>query len=106
MLAQNPPQLATQASDFFFTGGQFSNQTLLVGWEHDHIPTTVNALLSTYHGGNDRARLAGQRLRHGLDGEARCQRQRERGQLDLRGHQLDGSAEGAAGVLSPKDRRR
>ncbi len=51
MLAQNPPQLATQASDFFFTGGQFSNQTLLVGWEHDHIPTTVNALLSAYHGG-------------------------------------------------------
>jgi hypothetical protein len=51
MLAQNPPQLATQASDFFFTGGAFSNQTLLVGWEHDHIPTTVNALLSTYHGG-------------------------------------------------------
>lgn len=51
MLAQNPPQPATQASDFFFTGGQFSNQTLLVGWEHDHIPPTVNALLSTYHGG-------------------------------------------------------
>jgi hypothetical protein len=51
MLAQNPPQPATQASNFFFTGGQFSNETILVGWEHDHIPTTVNALLSTYHGG-------------------------------------------------------
>ncbi len=51
MAAQNPPQPATQASDFFFTGGQFSNQTLLVGWEHNHIPTTVNALLSSYHGG-------------------------------------------------------
>jgi hypothetical protein len=51
MLAQNSPQLATQASEFFFTGGQFSNQTLLVGWEHDHIPTTVNALLASYHGG-------------------------------------------------------
>ena len=51
MMAQNPPHLSTQASDFFFTGGTFSNQTLLVGWEHDHIPTTVNALLSTYHGG-------------------------------------------------------
>lgn len=51
MIAQNPPQLATQASDFFFTGGTFSDQTLLVGWEHDHIPTTVNALLSTYHAG-------------------------------------------------------
>ncbi len=50
MLAQNPPQLATQASDFFFTGGTFSNQSLLVGWEHDHIPPTVNALLASYHG--------------------------------------------------------
>ncbi|HEY1730635.1 MAG TPA: hypothetical protein VGG15_02755 [Terriglobales bacterium] len=51
MMAQNPPHMAAEASDFFFTGGQFSNQTLLVGWEHDHIPPTVNALLSTYHGG-------------------------------------------------------
>ena len=49
MQAQNPPQLATQAADFFFMGGTFSNQALLVGWEHDHIPTTVNALLSIYH---------------------------------------------------------
>jgi hypothetical protein len=50
MLAQNPPQqLATQASDFFFTGGTFSNQSLLVGWEHDHIPATVNALLASYN---------------------------------------------------------
>jgi len=24
---------------------------LLVAWEHDHIPPTINALLSTYHGG-------------------------------------------------------
>ena len=51
LMAQNPPALATQASTFFFTGGKFSNQSLLVGWEHDHIPTTVNALLSTYHSG-------------------------------------------------------
>jgi hypothetical protein len=49
--AQNPPVLATQASDFFFTGGTFSNQSLLVDWEHDHIPTTMNALWATYHGG-------------------------------------------------------
>ncbi len=48
---QNAPDLATSASNFFFTGGAFSNQTLLVAWEHDHIPPTVNALLSTYHGG-------------------------------------------------------
>lgn len=51
MLAQNPPQVATQASDFFFTGGKFSNQKLLLGWEHDHIPPTVNPLLAMYHGG-------------------------------------------------------
>jgi hypothetical protein len=51
MMAQNPPQLATDASSFFFFGGQFSNQNVLVGWEHDHIPPTVNALLATYHGG-------------------------------------------------------
>ena len=48
---QNAPDLATNASNFFFTGGMFSNKTLLVAWEHDHIPPTVNALLSTYHGG-------------------------------------------------------
>ncbi|MGC2112197.1 MAG: hypothetical protein WA655_21945 [Candidatus Korobacteraceae bacterium] len=51
MMAQSPPQLATVASDFFFTGGTFSNESLLVGWEHDHIPTTVNALLTSYHSG-------------------------------------------------------
>jgi hypothetical protein len=49
--AQNPPALATDASTFFFFGGQFSNQSVLVGWEHDHIAPTVNALLSAYHGG-------------------------------------------------------
>jgi hypothetical protein len=50
MFAQNPPQLSTVASNFFFNGGQFSNQTVLVAWEHDHIPPTVNALLASYHG--------------------------------------------------------
>ena len=49
LLAQNPPTPATEASNFFFTGGTFSNQSLLVGWEHDHIPPTVNALLTSYH---------------------------------------------------------
>ncbi len=49
MAAQNPPQLSTQASDFFFTGGRFSGQKILVGWEHEHIPTTVNALLASYY---------------------------------------------------------
>jgi hypothetical protein len=48
VFSQNAPALATLASDYFFTGGAFSNQTLLVAWEHDHIPTTINALLATY----------------------------------------------------------
>ena len=47
-LAQNAPTLATYASDFFFTGGTFSNRTILVGWESAHIPITVNALLASY----------------------------------------------------------
>ncbi len=47
--AQNPPQLATQASNFFFTGGEFSTQTVLLSWEHAHIPTTVSALLASYY---------------------------------------------------------
>jgi len=49
LFAQNAPQLATDASAFFFTGGTFSNQTLLVAWEHDHIPPTVQALLASYN---------------------------------------------------------
>ncbi len=48
LLAMNSPQLA---SNFFFTGGQFSNQTVLMAWEHDHIPPTVNALLASYFTG-------------------------------------------------------
>jgi hypothetical protein len=51
MAAQNPPALATEAADFFFFGGQFTNQSVLVGWEHDHIAPTINALLAEYHGG-------------------------------------------------------
>jgi hypothetical protein len=47
-LAQNAPQLATYASDFFFTGGKFSNQSILLGWESAHIPITVSALLVSY----------------------------------------------------------
>ena len=37
-----------QASEFFFFNNQFSNQTVLMAWEHDHIPPTVNTLLSSY----------------------------------------------------------
>ncbi len=59
LLAQNPPQLATEAANFFFFGGQFSNQSVLVGWEHDHIAPTVNALLAAYHAGQSVAAWPG-----------------------------------------------
>ncbi len=49
VFAQNAPQLATDASGFFFANPAFSNQTLLVAWEHDHIPPTVKALLASYN---------------------------------------------------------
>ena len=42
-----------QAVDFFFFDGQFSNQTVLMAWEHAHIPPTITQLVSSYfpHGG-------------------------------------------------------
>jgi hypothetical protein len=33
---------------FFFFGGRFSNTTMLMAWEHLHIPATVTALLQAY----------------------------------------------------------
>ncbi len=48
VFAQNAPDLATNASDYLFTKGTFSNHVLLVAWEHKHVPPTINALLSTY----------------------------------------------------------
>ncbi|HVN28917.1 MAG TPA: hypothetical protein VMT64_10550, partial [Candidatus Binataceae bacterium] len=45
LVAMNSPQLGAQ---YFFTGGQFSNHSVLVAYEHDHIPPTVNALLASY----------------------------------------------------------
>lgn len=48
VLTQNPPQLATATSDYFFTGQAFSNKTILVVWDHEHLPTIVSALLASY----------------------------------------------------------
>lgn len=45
LLNKNEPQLA---SDFFFTGGKFSNQTLLVAWESSRIKPLINVLLNSY----------------------------------------------------------
>ncbi|MFH1138336.1 MAG: hypothetical protein V1816_19865 [Pseudomonadota bacterium] len=44
------PVVAQNTSDFFFTGGKFSNQTLLVAWEHERYPPLVTALLQSYGG--------------------------------------------------------
>ena len=44
------PNVAKATSDFFFTGGKFSNQTLLVAWEHEHYPPLITALLASYGG--------------------------------------------------------
>ena len=70
VFTQNAPQLSTLASDYFFSGGKFSNQTILAAWEHDHIPPTVNALLAAYASGQTVPNWPGRRLRHHLDREA------------------------------------
>lgn len=40
-------------SDFFFKDSRFFGKTILLAWEHDHIPLVVKALLNSYfpHGG-------------------------------------------------------
>ena len=52
-LGTNPldAAVAKTTSDFFFTGGKFSNQTVLLAWESGHIRPLINALLASY-GGN------------------------------------------------------
>ena len=42
---KNGPQ---EASAYFFQGGQFTNQTILVAWEHTNIPQILSALLTNY----------------------------------------------------------
>ncbi len=37
-----------EASTYFFQNGQFSNQTILVAWEHSNIPMIVQQLLASY----------------------------------------------------------
>ena len=45
----NAPQYT---SDFFFNGGQFSNQTVLVAWAFQFIQPTIYQLLKTYNADN------------------------------------------------------
>ncbi len=40
--------VAQNTSNFFFTGGRFSNQTVLVAWESGHIRPFINALIKSY----------------------------------------------------------
>jgi hypothetical protein len=44
------PTVAKATSDFFFTGGTLSNQTVLVAWEHEHFPPLITYLLQSYGG--------------------------------------------------------
>ena len=46
----NDPDVAETTKNFFFTGGSFSSQTVLVAWEHEHFPPMVTALLESYGG--------------------------------------------------------
>ncbi len=40
-------------AEYFFNGGAFSKQTVLLAWEHDHFPPIITELLSSYFpGGN------------------------------------------------------
>lgn len=41
----NSPQ---DTSEFFFKGGKFSNQTILLAWEHAYFPPIIDALLSIH----------------------------------------------------------
>ena len=43
---------AQLTQEFFFSGGAFSNQKVLLGWNFVYIPQIVNALLASYYPGN------------------------------------------------------
>ncbi len=45
IFAGDSPQLT---SDLFFFNPKFSNQTVLLAWEHNHFPPIIDALLSSY----------------------------------------------------------
>jgi hypothetical protein len=41
---------AKATSDFLFTGGNLSSQTVLLAWEHEHYPLLITYLLESYRG--------------------------------------------------------
>lgn len=42
------PNSPRASSNFFFTGGTFSNHKTLVSWEHNELAAAVNALIASY----------------------------------------------------------
>jgi hypothetical protein len=42
------PKSPQMTADKFFTGGAFSNKTILLAWEHEHFPPIAAALLASY----------------------------------------------------------
>jgi hypothetical protein len=53
-LGTNPmdQDVAKATSNFFFTNGNLSNQTILLAWESGHVRPLLNWLLNTYGGNN------------------------------------------------------
>ncbi len=45
------PLVAQKTSAFFFSGGQFTNQTVLLAWSFQFIQPTIAALLTSYNAG-------------------------------------------------------
>jgi hypothetical protein len=45
---QSQEQSSRDAVNFFFVGGQFSNKTLLISWEHNRIPLIAQSLVNLY----------------------------------------------------------
>ena len=39
----------TKLNDYLFTGGAYSGKKMLLAWEHDHFPLTLNELLKRYY---------------------------------------------------------
>jgi hypothetical protein len=48
--ASTDPAVAKATSDFLFTGGNLSNQTVLLAWEHNHYSPLITYLLQSYGG--------------------------------------------------------
>jgi hypothetical protein len=46
--------VAVLTSNFLFTGGTFSNKTIMLAWEHEHFPPLIATLIQSY-GGSDPA---------------------------------------------------